>query len=126
MPTDTANLVQLVDASPNGVPRILLYHTPDLMPLATKQGVDLYLSGHTHGGQIRAPFYGAILTSSQFGKRYEMGRYVEGKTDLYVSRGVGLEGMGAPRIRLFAPPEITLITIEGKKAAKQDHKSATF
>jgi predicted MPP superfamily phosphohydrolase len=126
MPTDTANLVELVDASPNGVPRILLYHTPDLMPLASKQGVDLYLCGHTHGGQIRVPIYGAILTSSKHGKRYEMGRYIEGNTNLYVSRGVGLEGLGAPRIRLFAPPEITLITIEGNREAKQEHNTATI
>jgi predicted MPP superfamily phosphohydrolase len=109
---DGANLNLLVGRSPNSGPRVLLYHTPDLMPQASTLGIDLYLSGHTHGGQVRVPFYGAILTSSMYGKKYEMGRYQEGKTVLYVSRGVGLEGLGAPRMRFLSPPEITLFTLK--------------
>jgi predicted MPP superfamily phosphohydrolase len=90
---------------------LLLYHSPDLMPDAVELGVDLYLCGHTHGGQIRLPFLGAVFTSSDFGKRYEMGRYEEGHTTLYVSRGLGMEGLGAPRARFLAPPEIVLWTL---------------
>jgi predicted MPP superfamily phosphohydrolase len=88
--------------------RILLYHSPDLMPEATAAGVDLYLCGHTHGGQLRLPLFGALITSSVFWKRYEMGRYEEHGTTLYVSRGIGMEGLGAPRARFLAPPEIGL------------------
>jgi hypothetical protein len=84
------------------------------MPEVSELGVDLYLCGHTHGGQVRLPLYGAMLTSSQLGKRYEMGHYQQGRTNLYVSRGVGLEGLGAPRIRFLSPPEITLVTLQGK------------
>jgi len=47
---------------------LLLYHSPDLMPQAVWAGVDLYLCGHTHGGQIRLPLVGALVTSSRFGK----------------------------------------------------------
>jgi predicted MPP superfamily phosphohydrolase len=90
---------------------LLLYHSPDLMPDAVELGVDLYLCGHTHGGQIRLPVFGAVFTSSDFGKRYEMGRYEEGHTTLYVSRGLGMEGLGAPRARFLAPPEIVLWTL---------------
>jgi hypothetical protein len=43
-----------------------------------------------------------------------MGLYREGCTHLYVSRGIGLEGLSAPRVRFLAPPEITLITLQGK------------
>ena len=43
-----------------------------------------------------------------------MGRYDEQGTTLYVSRGIGLEGMAAPRIRLLCPPEITMVTLQGK------------
>ena len=75
---------------------ILLYHMPDLMPEAEAQGIDLYLAGHTHGGQWRLPGYGALITSSIFGKRYEMGHYTEGGTQLYVSRGLGMEGLFSP------------------------------
>jgi predicted MPP superfamily phosphohydrolase len=102
-----------------GVPRdaftIVLYHSPDLMPEMVEAGVDLYLAGHTHGGQIRLPLYGAILTSSIYGKRYEMGHYQEANTHLYVARGIGMEGMGAPRARFLSPPEIVLWTLAGQK-----------
>lgn len=103
-------LMPLVPA--NSMP-VLLYHSPELMPLVQNYPVELYLCGHTHGGQIRLPFYGAIITSSITGKRYEMGLYVEQDTMLYVSRGVGLEGLSAPRMRLLCPPEITLFTLSG-------------
>jgi predicted MPP superfamily phosphohydrolase len=79
---------------------------------------DLYLCGHTHGGQIRLPLFGALITSSDFWKRYEMGRYEEGHTTLYVSRGLGMEGMGAPRARFLAPPEIVLWTLKGVRSRK--------
>jgi hypothetical protein len=90
---------------------LLLYHSPDLIPEAAALGVDLYLCGHTHGGQIRLPLLGAVITSSDFWKRYEMGRYEEKNTTLYVSRGLGMEGKGAPRARFLAPPEIILWTL---------------
>lgn len=112
--TDTSRLHNLLAESPNTAPRVLLYHAPELMPEAARHGIDLYLCGHTHGGQVRLPFYGAVLTSSKLGKRYEMGLYEEGQTSLYVSRGVGLEGLSAPRVRFLSPPEITLVTLSGR------------
>lgn len=106
-------LQPLVEAAPTETPRILLYHSPELMPQARNLDLDLYLCGHTHGGQVRIPGYGALFTSSATGKRYEMGRYDEHGTTLYVSRGIGLEGHSMPRLRLFCPPEITLVTLRG-------------
>ena len=93
---------------------MLLYHTPDLMPQASALGMDLYLAGHTHGGQWRLPGFGSIFTSSRYGKRYEMGLYREGDTVLYVSRGMGMEGFGMPRARLFCPPEVVSITLSAE------------
>lgn len=93
---------------------LLLYHSPDLMPEAIQANIDLYLCGHTHGGQVRLPFFGAIMTGSFYGKRYEMGRYQANHTTLYVSRGVGMEGKGAPRMRFLCPPEIELIELRGE------------
>jgi predicted MPP superfamily phosphohydrolase len=93
---------------------LLLYHSPDLMPEASRAGIDLYLCGHTHGGQIRLPLLGAVVTSSKYGRRYAMGRYREGSTTLYVSRGIGLEGKGAPRMRFLCPPEIELFELRGE------------
>jgi len=108
---DTATLNSVLAAASQEGPRILLYHSPDLMPQAIAREIDLYLCGHTHGGQVRLPLIGPILTSSRLGRRYVMGHYVADRTHLYVSRGVGFEGLGAPRVRLFCPPEITLVTV---------------
>jgi predicted MPP superfamily phosphohydrolase len=114
LPSDGEQLARLAAESPDSSPRVLLYHAPELMPQAAEQGIDLYLCGHTHGGQVRLPLIGALLTSSQVGKQYEMGHYRRGPTHLYVSRGVGLEGLSAPRVRFLAPPEITVISIHGR------------
>lgn len=111
IPTDAARLAQLMASAPDHAPQVLLYHSPELMPQASHHAVDLYLCGHTHGGQVRLPLIGPILTSSQLGRRFVMGLYRHGRTHLYVSRGVGLEGLSAPRVRFLCPPEITLVTI---------------
>lgn len=95
-------------------PALFLYHSPELMPQASQHNFDLYLCGHTHGGQIRLPLIGPIFTSSQLGREFVMGHYVRGRTNLYVSRGIGLEGLSAPRIRFLCPPEIILVTVGGE------------
>ena len=112
IPTDSHRLAKLVTAAPRGMPQVLLYHSPELMPQAVAAGIDLYLCGHTHGGQVRLPIIGPVLTMSALGRRYVMGHYHEGNTHLYVSRGVGFEGLSAPRVRFLCPPEVLLITIE--------------
>jgi predicted MPP superfamily phosphohydrolase len=90
---------------------VLLYHQPDLIGTVSDLGIPLFLAGHTHGGQVRLPFYGAIITFSDYGKQYEMGRYQVGPTTLYVSRGLGMEGLDMPRIRFLCPPEIVLFSL---------------
>jgi predicted MPP superfamily phosphohydrolase len=112
---DGARLRAMLACAPPCALTLLLYHTPDLMPQAAALGVDLYLAGHTHGGQWRLPGLGAILTSSHYWKRYEAGHYHEGSTDLYVSRGLGMEGFGTPRARFFCPPEVVSLTVSGLK-----------
>jgi predicted MPP superfamily phosphohydrolase len=87
---------------------LLLYHSPDLAPEAAALGIDLQLSGHTHGGQVRLPFLGPLYASSLYGKRFAGGRYRVGSMTLYVTRGLGMEGKGAPRVRTLCPPEVTL------------------
>jgi predicted MPP superfamily phosphohydrolase len=110
---DVPAVERALDDVPQGAFTVLLYHTPDLVPQALAGGADLYLAGHTHGGQIRLPIYGALMTATAVGKRYEMGRYdVDGLT-LYVSRGIGMEGRGAPRARFLCPPEIVCIDVTG-------------
>jgi len=111
---DGPKLARLVAAGPPSRFTLLLYHSPDLAPEAEALDVDLMLSGHTHGGQVRLPWFGALYTSSLYGKRYESGRYALGRGVLYVSRGIGMEGKGAPRVRFLCPPEVVLWEIEGR------------
>jgi predicted MPP superfamily phosphohydrolase len=94
---------------------LLLYHSPDLAYIARDLGIDLYLTGHTHGGQFRLPFFGALTTGSRYHKAFEMGLYHLDNTTLYVSRGLGMAGGIAPRIRFLDPPEVVVIDLIPKE-----------
>jgi predicted MPP superfamily phosphohydrolase len=94
---------------------VFLYHYPDLIDHVQGDRADLYLCGHTHGGQISLPYYGAIITLSKCGKKYESGEYHVGKTFAYVNRGIGLELLPAPQVRFGARPEIAVFDIVPKK-----------
>ncbi|MCB1320865.1 MAG: metallophosphoesterase, partial [Leptospiraceae bacterium] len=85
---------------------LLLYHSPELMPHFKNRPPDLYLCGHTHGGQIRIPGMKALYTSSSTGRKYDRGYFEDCGTRLYINSGLGLEGKSAPRMRLFCPPEL--------------------
>jgi predicted MPP superfamily phosphohydrolase len=97
-----------------GTLRILLYHTPDMIEEAAAGEVDLYLCGHTHGGQIRLPGLGAVFSSARYGRHYDRGlhRLPHGGA-IYTTSGVGLEGMGLPRARFFCPPEVAVLELVG-------------
>ena len=95
---------------------IILCHTPDLVEYVDGLNLDLYLCGHTHGGQVALPGYGALVTMSAFGKKYESGMHQYKDIQIYTNRGIGMEGsMGPTRIRFGAPPEITVFEIVPKK-----------
>ena len=89
---------------------ICLYHYPDLIPNLSGCPYDLMLSGHTHGGQIRLPWIGALISLSRAGTRYARGLFqVDGKS-AYVSQGVGCESI-LPRVRFLCPPEVALLVV---------------
>ena len=108
---DSDMLKELMSRVPANAFTILMYHTPDLAEAAAQEQVDLYLAGHTHGGQVRLPWWGALVTMSAYGKKYQSGLYNLDQTKLYVSRGIGMEGLSLPRIRFLCPPEVVLITL---------------
>jgi hypothetical protein len=105
-------------AVPAGELTVFLHHYPypDVVPASDRSRVDLFCAGHVHGGQIALPFYGALVTLSKHGKQYESGLYRVGPMAMYVSRGVGMEGGRAPRVRFCARPEIAVIDIESGEA----------
>jgi predicted MPP superfamily phosphohydrolase len=94
---------------------IVLDHMPDHVKEAAELSADLYLCGHTHGGQVRIPFWGAIITNCDSGKKYEAGLYHAGSLFVHTSRGFGLEPRPAPQVRFFCRPEITLIKVFPQK-----------
>jgi predicted MPP superfamily phosphohydrolase len=89
---------------------ILLSHSPDLIHEAANQNVDLMLSGHTHGGQICLPGFGALYSPAQLGREYNAGKFDFEDTILYISRGLGHVFLP---LRFFCPPEITVINLIG-------------
>ena len=90
---------------------VVLCHYPNHIEEPEMVNTDLYLCGHTHGGQVRLPLWGAIVTLSKTGKKYECGSYEHGRTRIYVNRGLGMEGGSVPRTRFLCRPEVTVIDI---------------
>jgi predicted MPP superfamily phosphohydrolase len=97
--------------------RILLSHTPDNYPWARANAVDLMLSGHNHGGQIRLPLFGAIHTPSSFGTKYAGGTFWEAPTLLHVSRGVS----GRHPWRWNCLPELTRLVLRSEMILTEAH-----
>src|SRR3982074_1647168 len=91
-----------------GIPRdaatVLLAHNPRIISLASRNGVSLVLSGHTHGGQVNLPLLGTVYGRSPQRLRYKIGWDRLGATQIYVSRGIGTIVLPW---RLRCPAEIT-------------------
>jgi predicted MPP superfamily phosphohydrolase len=88
--------------------KILLVHTPEIIEEAARYGVDLYLCGHTHGGQICLPFIGPILVNATCPRKFTRGVWRYRNVQGYTSAGVGTSGVP---VRFFCPPEIALIEL---------------
>ncbi len=94
------------------IPTILLIHEPDYADTSATDGrIALQLSGHSHGGQVRLPFIGALELPS-WGRRYDHGLYHLREMLLYTNRGIGLVDIP---VRFNCPPEVTEITLRPKK-----------
>ena len=100
------DLDQALTGVPAGLPVLLVSHNPDVFFDAARKKVDLVLSGHTHGGQIRCPGLPVLVRMSRF--RLDEGRYEAAGSGLVVSRGLG--AVGFP-VRLACPPEVVLLTL---------------
>ncbi len=89
-------------------PVILLSHSPDIVLDTLSARAQLIVAAHTHGGQIRLPFIGAVAPMpTRIGNKYDQGLFpIDADSILAITRGVGESG---PRARLFAPPEIMLL-----------------
>ena len=105
------------EPDPRAIFRCLLSHNPDLMGKSRDPNLgkyDLALCGHTHGGQIRLPLFGAVKTSSIYWKRFEHGILSKrGKPLTVVSAGIGVTCV---MTRFRCPPELLLIELNPEKS----------
>ena len=89
---------------------IIVGHNPNFS--LTRPKADLYLAGHTHGGQVRLPFLGPLVTLSEIPTEQTAGRTeLDNGSTLIVSRGIGMERYDAPRLRFLCHPEIVVIDL---------------
>lgn len=103
-----ADLSSLPARNEEGLPtRIVLLHSPDQLQWACNQQAHLALAGHTHGGQLRFPIIGPIVSPSFSGTRYTCGVFRRGQTVMHVSRGI----TGKTPLRWNCPPEIALLEL---------------
>ncbi|HEY0466371.1 MAG TPA: hypothetical protein VGC79_19310, partial [Polyangiaceae bacterium] len=93
--------------APAGMPLLVLVHEPDIFPDLDAR-VSLTLAGHTHGGQVRLPFFGPPFVGSRYGARYAAGHVVEHGRQLFVTTGIGTSVWP---IRFGVPPEYVILTL---------------
>lgn len=109
-----ADMTRCPRRTPTGGPlRIVLSHSPDQLDWARANDADLLLAGHTHGGQIRLPFIGPILTPSLTGVRYASGLFYAPPTIMHVTRGVS----GELPLRMNCPPEMAHLVLHAPREA---------
>ncbi|BAY37127.1 putative Ser/Thr protein phosphatase family protein [Nostoc sp. NIES-2111] len=107
-----SNLDLVLQQLPSQGAAILLAHEPDFAyTSAATERFDLQLSGHSHGGQIRLPFFKPMILPP-WAQKYYSGQYQVGNMLLHTNRGLGMTGL---HLRLFARPEITVITLVEKE-----------
>jgi uncharacterized protein len=102
-----ADLPLALRSAPSSEATILLAHEPDFADYAARFPVDLQLSGHSHGGQVRVPGFGALVLPPM-AEKYPVGLNQVGTLQVYTNRGVGVIN---PPVRLNCPPEVTFLTL---------------
>lgn len=102
---ETHDLELALQPVPRHSPRLLLAHSPEIITEAAAAGVDYYLCGHTHGGQVCLPGRIPILSNARCRRRYVSGSWRHGEMLGHTSRGTGAAGLP---VRIFCPPEIGL------------------
>ena len=101
---------------------ICICHYPELAEPLAAGGVDLILTGHTHGGQVCLPGRRPIITHSRIGRKFATGLGAIGKARIYTTRGVGYSLLP---LRIFCPPEVVRLTLRrGDPANTTIHRTS--
>jgi predicted MPP superfamily phosphohydrolase len=106
----TANddLPGAVNAVPTAATRLLLAHSPDIVPELKIARFDLVLCGHTHGGQVDLPFLNGAWLKDGPTRDYVHGFYSANGSRMYVNRGIGTTTLP---VRVACRPELTVFTL---------------
>jgi len=102
------NLEDALAGAPDDAFKILLIHSPEKIPEAAQHGVDLYLCGHTHGGQVCLPIIGMVYPNARCPREYIKGVWKMGSMQGFTTRGLGTTDLP---IRYHCPPEAAIITL---------------
>ena len=104
-----SDIAKAIREVPLSQPRILLAHNPEIVSEAAGHQVDFVLAGHTHGGQIKIPFMRSLNVVTQPSQEFLEGFVRSGKTQMYISRGLGKVVIP---VRIFCPPEIPVFYLQ--------------
>jgi len=104
-----SNIPKALFGIPSLQPKILLAHNPEIISLAAHHQVDFVLSGHTHGGQVKIPYLKPLNSMTQPNQGFLEGFVRNGKTQMYISRGLGK--VVVP-LRILCPPEIPVFYLQ--------------
>ncbi|HEY9772438.1 MAG TPA: metallophosphoesterase [Planktothrix sp.] len=96
--------------------KLVLFHLPKNLEFMQRAGAHLAVGGHTHGGQVRIPGYGALITESELSGKEASGLLWRGSTAFHISRGLGADPK--TNIRFFCPPAATVLNITHYELAK--------
>jgi len=102
------DLPAALEGVPAGAPKLLLAHSPEMYSEAAAAGVDLYLCGHTHGGQFCLPRIGSPFHQAKCPRAFAAGAWRFGNLQGYTSTGLGCSLLPA---RYNCPPEMCVITL---------------
>lgn len=102
------DLGRALEGVPDGSTRILLAHSPEIYEEAASAGIQLYLCGHTHGGQICLPWLGPFVLNAKCPREYTCGAWHHRSLQGYTSAGVGCSMLP---VRYNCPPEITVLEL---------------
>lgn len=113
-PMDERYLPKILGEPRENACQILIAHTPQYFEEYAAWGADLVVSGHVHGGIVRLPVLGGVLSPNMtLFPKYDGGKFVRGKTTMILSRGLGTHTIP---VRVFNPGELVVVTLQPKRA----------
>lgn len=106
------DLDEALKTVPQDAFKLLAVHSPEIVEEAENKDIDLYLCGHTHGGQICLPFIGAVFSNAYCKREYAFDLFQKGKMQGYTHNGTGASSVAA---RFLSPSEVVIHTLKRKK-----------